>query len=275
VNAVSQWWIGGLRTRKAKVAGSIPAGGSSDYALNMPASKYKNIYKYHAKRSRLFGLRMVFNVLIQIDVFDFVRKVNTRTIKKSQMSSSEYMWYSPVYTSVAKEMMSVSIDFYNSAIKYSSNQDKSVFLDLGGGLGKPSLIALESQFFSKIINIEIDKDLADEAKTNFHSRKKYGIAESIIANVEDEKAISQLLRSIEREFDSSYTLFVFNKNSYGPNVLKKTLELLVQYGPKHIIYLYQNPVHSNLLKTFSFRVFGEDSRPSNSHKNFKYSLYWK
>jgi phage replication-related protein YjqB (UPF0714/DUF867 family) len=29
MNAVSQWWIGGLRTRKAKVAGSIPAGGSS------------------------------------------------------------------------------------------------------------------------------------------------------------------------------------------------------------------------------------------------------
>jgi len=26
MNAVSQWWIGGLRTRKAKVAGSIPAG---------------------------------------------------------------------------------------------------------------------------------------------------------------------------------------------------------------------------------------------------------
>ena len=28
MNAVSQWWIGGLRTRKAEVAGSIPAGGS-------------------------------------------------------------------------------------------------------------------------------------------------------------------------------------------------------------------------------------------------------
>ena len=28
MNAVSQWWIGGLRTRKAKVAGSIPTGGS-------------------------------------------------------------------------------------------------------------------------------------------------------------------------------------------------------------------------------------------------------
>jgi len=28
MKAVSQWWIGGLRTRKAKVAGSIPAGGS-------------------------------------------------------------------------------------------------------------------------------------------------------------------------------------------------------------------------------------------------------
>jgi hypothetical protein len=30
MNVVSQWWIGGLRTRKAKVAGSIPAGGSSN-----------------------------------------------------------------------------------------------------------------------------------------------------------------------------------------------------------------------------------------------------
>ena len=29
MNAVSQWWIGGLRTRKAKAAGSIPAGGSN------------------------------------------------------------------------------------------------------------------------------------------------------------------------------------------------------------------------------------------------------
>ncbi len=28
MNVVSQWWIGGLRTRKAKVVGSIPAGGS-------------------------------------------------------------------------------------------------------------------------------------------------------------------------------------------------------------------------------------------------------
>jgi len=28
MNAVSQGWMGGLRTRKAKVAGSIPAGGS-------------------------------------------------------------------------------------------------------------------------------------------------------------------------------------------------------------------------------------------------------
>jgi len=32
MNAVSQWWIGGLRTRKAKVAGSIPAGGSTRIA---------------------------------------------------------------------------------------------------------------------------------------------------------------------------------------------------------------------------------------------------
>jgi len=30
-NAVSRWWIEGQRNRKAKVAGSIPAGGSINY----------------------------------------------------------------------------------------------------------------------------------------------------------------------------------------------------------------------------------------------------
>ena len=33
MNAVSQWWIGGLRTRKAKVAGSILAGGSENKTI--------------------------------------------------------------------------------------------------------------------------------------------------------------------------------------------------------------------------------------------------
>jgi hypothetical protein len=34
MNIVSQWWIGGLRTRKAKVAGSIPEGG---FHVTVPA----------------------------------------------------------------------------------------------------------------------------------------------------------------------------------------------------------------------------------------------
>ena len=46
MNAVSQWWIGGLRTRKAKVAGSIPAGGSvstNDFL------DYASIYEFASK----------------------------------------------------------------------------------------------------------------------------------------------------------------------------------------------------------------------------------
>jgi len=40
MNAVSQWWIGGLRTRKAKVAGSIPAGGSKIVLIsNLPKAQ--------------------------------------------------------------------------------------------------------------------------------------------------------------------------------------------------------------------------------------------
>jgi hypothetical protein len=63
MNVVSQWWIGGLRTRKAKVAGSIPAGGSVMYSgvltlLNLcrrqaiePLNQYRgfffNVAGYH------------------------------------------------------------------------------------------------------------------------------------------------------------------------------------------------------------------------------------
>jgi len=41
---VSQWWIGGLRTRKAKVAGSIPAGGSGSAVKQ--CHSYKDVIEY-------------------------------------------------------------------------------------------------------------------------------------------------------------------------------------------------------------------------------------
>ena len=47
MNAVSQWWIGGLRTRKAKVAGSIPAGGSINWT-NKPAVLMYNLKSRHS-----------------------------------------------------------------------------------------------------------------------------------------------------------------------------------------------------------------------------------
>jgi len=41
MNAVSQWWIGGLRTRKAKVMSSILMGGSTSIKLGISFSWLK------------------------------------------------------------------------------------------------------------------------------------------------------------------------------------------------------------------------------------------
>jgi len=46
MNAVSQWWIGGLRTRKAKVAGSIPAGGSIKWTKKVEFRQLKIFLVY-------------------------------------------------------------------------------------------------------------------------------------------------------------------------------------------------------------------------------------
>lgn len=218
---------------------------------------------------------MMFNLFRQIDLFDIIRGVNTRKIKKPKMTSKSYMWYSPVYTSVAKEMIAIAVDFYNSAIKYSVENDNTVFLDLGGGSGKPSLLACESKAFSRVINVEINEELSRIASENFTKKRIYNNAESVTANVENFQQMKGILNKLSSGFGEEYTLFIFNKNSYDYQVLENTLILIDKYGPKNSLYLYQNPVHARTLTYCNYLEVQRDSYASNSHKNFKYSIWWK
>ena len=237
-------------------------------------NKYKNIYVFYRHRGFLYALKMVYRVIKEIDLFDLTRSLNTREITKKQMQNTQYMWYSPVYTNVCKEMISISSQFYNSAIKYSNNFDHKVFIDLGGGLGKPSMIACEEGTFSQIISADIDKELSEGAFNNFNKFPKYRIIKSITCNVERKGDMQVLFDVISKEYGNSYTLFVFNKNSYGSTVLRKSLELIKKYGPDNVLYLYQNPVHSAVLSSMGYRLVGTDDKPNNEHKNYKYHLYW-
>ena len=243
--------------------------------MGKTAKKYFNIYRYHSSRSRIFALKMMLNTFKEIDLFDLVRRVDTRSIRKEKLGSVDYMWYSPVYTGVAKEMISIAYDFYNSAIKYSEFNQKTVFLDLGGGSGKPSLLACEHGSFSRVISVDVDPFLVNRAKKNFKGKGKSGVVESFLGNVEDEKHMQSLFMNISSELVNNYVLFVFNKNSYGQKVLEASLRLIDQYGPKHVIYLYQNPIHKNSFKSYDYKEFQRDAEPNNAHKNFKYILFWK
>lgn len=218
---------------------------------------------------------MILNTLIEIDWFDLVRRVNTREIRKISSTSTEYMWYSPVYTSVAREMITIAIDFYNSAVRYSDHDQSTVFVDFGGGSGKPCLIACESNTFSKIVSVDIDPFLVKRAEQNLYKLKRHSVAESVKGNVENREEMRSLFEKIKTELGSNYTLFVFNKNSYGKKVLENSLNIINQFGPRHVIYLYQNPIHNQSLLSHNYSEIQKDAKPNNAHKNFKYSLFWK
>ena len=237
--------------------------------------KYLKIYHFHSSRSKFFALKMIINTFREIDLFDMVRRVNTRSIRKANLGSMDYMWYSPVYSGVAREMISAAVDFYNSAVKYSNYTQSKVFLDLGGGSGKPSLLACENGSFSKVISVDIDAYLADRAKHNFSTKGRYKHAVSVLGNVEDRNLLCSIFRELSTELGKDYSLFVFNKNSYGQRAIKSTLQIIKDYGPENVIYLYQNPVHRQTVLSFGYMEFQRDAQPNNAHKNLKYILFWK
>jgi hypothetical protein len=98
----------------------------------------------------------------------------------------------------------------------------------------------------------------------------------INGNVEIESDLKSLVSEIKsRGIEPAVsTIFIFNKNSYGPTTLGKSLENIEKYF-NSIVYLYQNPIHGDVLIKRGFTQFGNDDKKSTAHKNYKYNLYFK
>lgn len=241
--------------------------------------KYLTIYKFHSAYGISEGLRRVWSIFKELDLFDLTRGLNTRTIKVQSLVKMSYMPYWPAFTSVVLEMIKFSHNYYISAIRYSDLQRKIVFVDFGSGLGKVPIIAGETKKFDVCGGIEIDSELSSLGAKNFRKiEKKHRELNlfSLTGNVESSKDIAKLVDTIEARgiFTKKSTIFIFNKNSYGPDTLKKSLKLVEKYFSS-IVYLYQNPIHGYILDELNYIQFGTDSKASTVNKNYKYKLYFK
>ena len=239
--------------------------------------KYLKIYKHHGGGLR--GLKRAFDTFNEIDLFDLTRSgINTRTIKMDGYKNHQYMWYSPVYTSVSQEMIRMCLDYFTSAVRYSDYDRKTIFVDLGCGSGKTIIQAHETNLFDYSGGVELDpylKDLCVRNLSNLFPNKSSELF-YILGNVEESnwtQAITAILHNNGIKEDET-TIFIFNKNSYDAPVLERSLKIAEQIFSS-IIYLYQNPIHHKTLLRNNFDCFLEDSMPNNAHKNYKYKCYIK
>jgi hypothetical protein len=242
-------------------------------------AKYLAIYRFHAAHGKVEALRRIWSIFKELDIFDFKRGTNTRTIKVKSLEKSTYMPYWPAFTSVVSEMIKFGHNYYISAIRYSDLDRKTVFVDFGAGLAKTPIIAAETGKFNLSGGLEIDTELVEVGLDNLERIRKHsnnGETFLLQGNVESESDIQNLVSVIESSGVNPKlaTLFIFNKNSYGPDVLRNSLNLIEQYFSS-IVYLYQNPIHHYILTELGYIEFGQDSRISTEHKNYKYRLFFK
>ena len=238
--------------------------------------KYFRIYNFHKSWGHKEAIRRVAAIFKEIDLFDLRYRINTRTIRVKPYQNPNYMPYWPVFTSVAREMIRQSYNFYLSGIRYSDYERKCVFIDLGSGAGKTPIMAAKTKKFDLSVGIELDPQLHARFQNNVNTLDFNLLISCTLGNVESPDTINEFALKLQnRGFTkSNTTLFLFNKNSYSESVLENSLKLLENHFTS-MIYLYQNPVHHETLLSNGFKEFGRDSQPNNSHKNYKYVLYYK
>jgi hypothetical protein len=151
---------------------------------------------------------------------------------------------------------------------------------LGCGAGKTVIQAIESGRFDLSLGVEIDSELVELAQKNLKKVvKPQFVATTILeGNAEDFSWIEKIKEILKSNWpkleDSSITIFLFNKNSYGPNVLTNSLKI-IESKFKSVVYLYQNPTHANVLIEQGYFQYCEDSESNNQHKNHKYKIFMK
>lgn len=148
-------------------------------------------------------------------------------------------------------MLSFNIEWSASYYQYSETKISPVFIDFGAGAGKTNLIALELGFPISVA-FEVDGELLTVAEANFERHKKLkktvGVGKTFLGDVTSLDDVKKLRAFVESLIPNNSKLLVtaFNKNSYDAEILTKALGILNQVFGTYI-YLYQNPVHKNVL----------------------------
>ena len=239
----------------------------------MGLQKYFKIFNYHGGGYR--GFKRCLDTFVEVDTFDFKRGlINTRHNVRDGYENPDYMFYAPVYSSVLEEILYLSHDYWASAVRYTNYGAKAVFVDLGCGSGKTLINAFETNRYDRVYGVELLQELSERCRQNISKVKHSSeLARPIVINknVEDPSWANEIKKYSE---NSDVTLFIFNKNSYSAKVLKSTLSIAENHF-KNIVYLYQNPVHSEVLEDNGYKCFASDSKAPNEHKNYKYKLYIK
>ncbi len=181
------------------------------------------------------------------------------------------MFYGPVYSSVSEEMIYRASDYYTSAFKYTDDNIKAAYVDLGCGSGKTLIQACSTNRFDLIAGVELIEFLASRCRKNM---KIMGFSERVSVILGDVTSNNWSSQLKEQGIKESDFIFIFNKNSYGPDILRSSIEV-AQGCFSNIIYLYQNPVHKDVLIDMGFKEFAKDASKENAHKNFKYSLLYR
>lgn len=213
----------------------------------------------HSQPSLRLGIRRLAFIVREVWAYDWARPgVMTGFQSTTEYFPPDYMWYSPTETSTCRDILTFTKDWLRSYYEYSDSGLTPVVVDFGAGAGKVNLIALELGFPISAA-FELDESLVAMAEQNYlqltRRRKvlgKFFPFRGDATSVEDVRRLQEKIREHIGK-DGTPILVAYNKNSYGADSLRKSLEALDSCFGRYV-YLYQNPVHKGVLEDLGLRV---------------------
>lgn len=219
----------------------------------MPENFSFNFNSYY-KILKNRGIKSVFDEIKDNLFFDLINGTSTQL--REGFSNNDYKHYAPAYTSLIKSSFNaLKIDFA-----------ESVFVDLGSGKGKVTLISSKFKF-KKIIGIELKKSLIETAEKNsliFFNKlwnKKY--KQSIMYINCD---------AVDYSFKGNENVF-FMFDPFTKIKLKKIINLIYENKLKYnreIYIIFFNP--PNYLESFKNKLLLQMKINRNTYSSFIYKL---
>ena len=242
--------------------------------------RFRSIIKYHG----IFcGIRRVFDQIFQIELYDWVNSVDTRSMLSgdqyfaalTSVNPAAVMHYQPTYTATIKRPLKSLMRKFPVV-----GASSTCLIDLGCGSGKVLHIAQSMMIHVNLIGIDIHPQLLSNAASNFRiaNRDDSGMQFNkldIKAKYKSNKAKLQLLLSdvndvsFEKLLEPFDVVVVHNKNSFDKKTtLNSFQKIRAACEGKSFFYLYNNPVFDEIFDGFQciYQLQGW-------HKNWNVKLF--